>query len=225
MLKKCENYMNKDPVRIDIISDVVCPWCIIGYKRLEKALEMISDKVNADIYWHPFELNPHMPQGGENLRAHLAAKYGTTLEGSIKARANLTQMGSELGFTFDYFDEMKMFNTFKAHQLLHYARELGKEHELKMRLFSAFFGERKQIDQINVLVKEAVVVGLDEHESRSVLEDERYAETVRSEEKEWLTRGIHGVPTFVMNNKHAVSGAQEPITLTDMILQSVNKGN
>ena len=210
-------------VRIDIVSDVVCPWCIIGYKRLEKALDMLSEQVQADIHWHPFELNPHMPQGGENLRAHLASKYGTTLEGSIKARANITQMGAELGFKFDYFDEMKMFNSFKAHQLLHYAREHGKEHELKMRLFSAFFSERKEVDQAEILVKEAVAVGLDENESQSVLEDERYAESVRTEEKEWLSRGIQGVPTFVVNNKYAVSGAQEPNALADIILQSASE--
>lgn len=210
-------------VRIDIVSDVVCPWCIIGYKRLEKALDMLADQIQANIHWHPFELNPHMPQGGENLRSHLAGKYGTTLEGSIKARANLTQMGAELGFKFDYFDEMKMFNTFKAHQLLHYAREHNKEHELKMRLFSAFFGERKEIDQVEVLVKEAVAVGLDETESQSILEDERYAESVRIEEQKWLSRGIQGVPTFIVNNKYAVSGAQEPKALADMIMQAASE--
>ncbi len=209
--------MSKKHVRIDIVSDVVCPWCIIGYKRLEKALELVSDRVKAEIYWHPFELNPNMPQGGENLRAHLAAKYGTTLEGSIKARANLTRMGADLGFKFDYFDEMKMFNTFKAHQLLHHVREQGKDTELKLRLFSAFFGERKEIDRDEVLVAEAVAVGLDEGESRAVLKDARYANAVRKEEHEWLARGVQSVPTFVFNGKHAVSGAQEPSTLADML--------
>lgn len=207
-------------IRIDLVSDVVCPWCIIGYKRLEKALAMVADKVDAEIHWHPFELNPKMPEGGENLRAHLAAKYGTTLEGSIKARDNLTRMGAELGFRFDYFDEMKMFNTFKAHQLLHYAREQGKDTELKLRLFSAFFGERKEIDQTEVLVAEAEAVGLDGSESRALLEDGRYAGVVREEAQAWMARGVQGVPTFVFNNKFAVSGAQDPVTLADMLLRS-----
>ena len=132
-------------------------------------------------------------------------------------------MGAELGFKFDYFDEMKMFNTFKAHQLLHYAREHGKEHDLKMRLFSAFFGERKEVDQTEVLVKEALSIGLDEDESQSILEDERYAESVRAEEQEWLSRGVQGVPTFVVDNKYAVSGAQEPKILADMILQPASE--
>lgn len=211
--------MSKKHIRIDIVSDVVCPWCIIGYKRLEKALELVSDQVETEIHWHPFELNPNMPQGGENLRAHLAAKYGTTLEGSIKARANLTRMGAELGFKFDYFDEMKMFNSFKAHQLLHYAREQGKDTELKLRLFSAFFGERKEVDQDEVLVAEAGAVGLDEDESRAVLKDGRYVDAVRKEEHEWLARGVQGVPTFVFNSKQGISGAQEPSTLADILIE------
>ena len=212
--------MNKKQLRIDIVSDVVCPWCIIGLKRLEKALEIVGDKVDAEIHWHPFELNPQMPEGGENLRAHLAEKYGTTLEGSIKARTNLTQMGKELGFKFDYFDEMKMFNSFKAHQLLYYARTKSKETELKLRLFSAFFGERKEIDQIDVLIAEAKAVGLDETESKKILEDERYTKAVRAEENEWLQKGVRGVPTFVFNNKSGISGAQDPETLANIILQS-----
>ena len=212
--------MSKPHTRIDIVSDVVCPWCIIGYKRLEKALEMIKGQADVEIHWHPFELNPDMPQGGENLRAHLAAKYGTTLEGSIKARANLTKIGSELGFTFDYFDEMKMFNTFKAHQLLHYAREYNKEHVLKMRLFSAFFGERKEIDQTDVLLAEAFAVGLDETETRLVLQEERYANAVRTEEREWAARGVQSVPTFVFNDTYGFAGAQEPEVMADILLRT-----
>ena len=213
--------MSKTPVRIDIVSDIVCPWCLIGYKRLEKALEEIDDKIEEEIYWHPFELNPQMPQGGENLRAHLAAKYGTTLEGSIKARANLTKIGAGLNFKFDYFDEMKMFNTFKAHQLLHYARKFNKEHDLIIRLFTAFFGERKEVDQIDVLVQEATKVGLEESESYLILEDQRYEKAVRIEEKKWLEQGIQGVPTFVINNREMISGAQESDTLANLILRSV----
>lgn len=212
--------MSKQKIRIDLVSDVVCPWCIIGYKRLEKALEMVADEVEAEVHWHPFELNPHMQEGGENLRAHLAAKYGTTPEGSVKARGNLTQLGADLGFRFDYFDDMKMFNTFKAHQLLHYARERGKETELKLRLCAAFFGERKEIDQIDVLVKEAEAVGLDRQESRTLLNDGRFAKAVRQEEQIWLSRGVRGVPTFVFNQSQAISGAQEPATLAQ-ILRSI----
>lgn len=208
-------------IKVDIVSDVVCPWCVIGYKRLEKALEEMAGEVEAEIHWHPFELNPNMIEGGENLRSHLAGKYGTTLEGSIKARANLTQLGADLGFKFDYFDDMKMYNTFKAHQLLHFAREHGKENELKMRLFSAFFGERKAVDETQVLVKEAVAVGLDESETRAVLDDRRYEQAVRKEQGEWLNKGIQAVPTFVFNGTTALSGAHETDTLKQVLREAV----
>ncbi|GGA85428.1 frnE protein [Neiella marina] len=209
--------MSKKKIRLDLVSDVVCPWCIIGYKRLERALELVADDIEVELHWHPFELNPKMPLGGENLRDHLAAKYGTTKEGSFNARAELTQIGANLGFRFDYFDEMKMFNTFKAHQLLHYARQFGKETELKMRLFSAFFGERKVIDEDAVLVTEAVAVGLDQAEAQAVLADERFAEAVRAEELEWVDMGIRSVPTFVFNRAQAVSGAHEPEKLAEFM--------
>jgi predicted DsbA family dithiol-disulfide isomerase len=209
--------LSKKKVRIDLISDVVCPWCIIGYKRLEKALDMVKGEIEADVHWHPFELNPDMPEGGENLRSHLANKYGTTLEGSIKARENLTHIGADLGFKFDYFDEMKMFNTFKAHQILHFASENGKGNELRLRLFSAFFGERKEIDQTDALVAEAVSVGLNEAESRKVLESEKYADIVRAEEKEWRTKGVQSVPTFIFNETQGVSGAYPPEDLAEIL--------
>ena len=206
-------------IRIDIVSDVVCPWCIIGYKRLEKALEMVADQVTADIHWHPFQLNPHISEGGENLREHLAAKYGTTLEGSIKARENLTEMGAELGFKFDYFDEMKTYNTFKAHQLLEYAKEQGKHTEMKLRLFSAFFGERKVIDDIEVLVAEADAVGLDGQKCRELLEDGRYASIVEQQSKDWVSRGVQGVPNFVFDQSQGISGAQPPEVLAEILLK------
>ena len=209
----------KTNIRIDIVSDVVCPWCIIGYKRLEKALEMVAEEVTADIHWHPFQLNPHISDEGENLREHLAKKYGTTLEGSIKARADLTKMGTELGFTFDYYDEMKTYNTFKAHQLLHFANLQGKHTEMKLRLFNAFFGERKNVSDIDVLVAEAESIGLDATECRSILEDGRFAEEVQRQSQTWVQRGVQGVPTFVFNESQGISGAHPPEALADILLK------
>ena len=209
----------KTNIRIDIVSDVVCPWCIIGYKRLEKALEIVAEEVTADIHWHPFQLNPHISDEGENLREHLAKKYGTTLEGSIKARADLTKMGAELGFTFDYYDEMKTYNTFKAHQLLHFANLHGKHTEMKLRLFSAFFGERKNVSDIDVLVAEAESIGLDATECRAILEDGRFAEEVQRQSQTWVQRGVQGVPTFVFNQSQGISGAHPPEALADILLK------
>lgn len=209
--------MTKQTLSIDIVSDVVCPWCIIGYKRLEKALDILKDDIEANITWHPFQLNPHIPEEGENLRDHLAAKYGTTLEGSIKARENITALGAEVGFVFDYFDEMKTYNTFKAHQLLHYAHEKGKQTEMQLRLFSAFFGERENIGQSHILAAQAAKVGLDEKEVLALLEDQRYESPVRENQQFWLNQGVHSVPTFVFNKQSAISGAYDVETLLQVI--------
>ncbi len=193
-------------IRIDIASDIVCPWCIIGYKQLERALDETG--VRAKVYWHPFELNPQMPEEGEDLQSHLAAKYGSTPEDSRKARARLTEMGAELGFTFDYAEDMKMPNTFRAHQLLHWAGKQEREHDLEMALFGAFFTNRENVNDPDVLANIAATIGLDRDEALAVLSDARFAEDVRDAEKVWTTNGIQGVPAMIFNQKYLVTGAQ-----------------
>ena len=193
-------------MRIDIVSDVVCPWCIIGYKQLEHALDETG--IEAVIHWHPFELNPHMGDDGENLREHLAAKYGTTLEDSIRARSRLTELGAELGFTFNYTDDMRMHNTFRAHQLLHWSGQFAKAHELKLALFEAFFTRSEDVSDPDVLAAVAAGVGLDAGQARTVLDGGEYAGAVREEEELWISRGITGVPAMVFNGEALVTGAQ-----------------
>jgi len=193
-------------IRVDIASDVVCPWCIIGYKQLERALDETG--LRAEIHWHPFELNPQMPDEGEDLQQHLAAKYGSTPEDSRKARARLTAMGAELGFTFDYANDMIMPNTFRAHQLLHWADTQGREHGLKMALFAAFFTNRENVNDPEVLADTAAGIGLDREEALAVLRDARFAEEVRRSEQSWTSKGIQGVPAMIFNQKYLVTGAQ-----------------
>ncbi|GJM04229.1 MAG: DSBA oxidoreductase [marine bacterium B5-7] len=197
---------SRTAIRVDIVSDVVCPWCIIGFKQLEKAL--IETDMTADITWHPFELNPQMESQGENLREHTAAKYGTTTEGSAKARARITALGEELGFEFKYADDMRMYNTFLAHQLLHWAATKGLQHKLKMELFSAFFTRRLHIGDPNILASIAGNIGLDMQEALAILEDGRFAKDVRQDQKYWTDRGVSGVPAIIINQQHLVSGAQ-----------------
>jgi len=194
------------PLRIDIVSDVVCPWCAIGGKQLEKA--MTETGIEADIHWHPFELNPQMPAEGQNLREHIAEKYGTAPEDSAKAREKMTKLGEELGFTFNYADDMRMVNTFKAHQLLHWAEQQGRGADLKWQLFQAFFGERKDLNEAAVLVEEAAATGLDRDEAAAVLADGRHAEEVRQIEQFFLSQGIQGVPAMIFDRQHLVTGAQ-----------------
>ena len=206
-------------LQVDIISDVVCPWCIIGYKQLERALEEAG--ISAEITWHPFELNPTMAEEGENLRAHLAAKYGTTLQGSIEARARLTAIGAELGFIFDYADDMMTYNTFRAHRLLHWAELRDRQHELEMALFSAFFTYRRNINDVRVLADEAGAIGLDRDEALAVLDEGRYAHEVREKEHTWTSKGIHGVPAMVFNDRYLVSGAQGVESYVSILRQLV----
>lgn len=193
-------------MKIDIISDVVCPWCIIGYKQLERALEQTA--ISADIHWHPFELNPNMAPEGENLREHLAGKYGTTPEGSRKARANLTALGADLGFEFNYADDMQIVNTFRAHQVIHWAQTQDHGHDMKMALFAAFFTHRLDLNDREVLAAQAAGIGLDQTEALAVVENGRYAEKVRAEENAWIVRGIQGVPAMIFDERFLLTGAQ-----------------
>lgn len=195
-----------DVLQIDIVSDVVCPWCIVGFKQLEQAIARTG--VSAAIKWHPFELNPDMVAEGENLREHIMRKYGSSAEQSQAARDRLTELGASLGFDFRFTDDMRMVNTFKAHQLIHWAGESGKEHALKMALFQAYFHDGKDVHDDQVLADVAESVGLERVEALAVLKDGRFAEVVRAEEAFWTGNGIHGVPAVVFERQHLVSGAQ-----------------
>ncbi|WP_305987680.1 DsbA family oxidoreductase [Roseibium sp. MMSF_3544] len=207
-------------LQIDIVSDVVCPWCIVGFKQLEKAITQTG--VSAAVKWHPFELNPEMPAEGENLREHIMRKYGSTREQSQAARERLTEIGAGLGFEFRFTDDMRMANTYKAHQLLHWAAHEGKEHALKMALFAAYFQERKNLNDNGILADVAESVDLDRAEAEMVLEDGRFADQVRQEEQFWTQNGIHGVPAVIFDRQHLVTGAQGVDNYTAIIRQLVS---
>ncbi|WP_137226391.1 DsbA family oxidoreductase [Shewanella sp. MEBiC00475] len=203
-------------LQIDIISDVMCPWCIIGYRRLEQALSQFND-LDVNIQWHPFELNPKMGPEGQHLGEHIAEKYGSTPEQSAQNRQRLTQMGADLGFEFNFSDSSRIYNTLQAHQLLYWAAESGKQTELKLALFSSYFTEQKNPDDIEVLIEAAAQVGLDTNEARAVLTDKRFEAAVKEEEQLWIGRGIQAVPAIVFNQQYLISGAQEPATIAELI--------
>lgn len=215
--------MQKLPLQVEVVSDVVCPWCVIGYYRLQEALERYAYCIEPNISWLPFELNPQMPAEGENLREHLANKYGTTPQESIEARQRLTDLGADLGFTFNYSDDMRMYNTFNAHQLLHWAAEQGKQSKLSLRLFDDFFRERKNVDDIEVLVEAADAVGLDRDQAREILAQQTYADTVRELEQLIQGQGVQGVPLFIFNRQYAISGAQEAATFEQQLKQILDE--
>lgn len=205
------------PLKVDIVSDVVCPWCIVGYRQLQRALEQMPGRFALELHWHPFELNPHMPEEGQDLREHIAQKYGTTPEQSKAARERLTTLGESLGFTFDYFDGMRMVNTFRAHQLLHWAAEQGKQTELKLALFDAFFSRRQDVNDTEVLMAIAGQIGLSSAQAEEILANGRYTEAVRTEQQVWLDREVHAVPAFIFNDQYMVPGAQEAETFVRVL--------
>ncbi|MBL4288429.1 DsbA family oxidoreductase [Vibrio fluvialis] len=210
-------------LRIDIVSDVVCPWCIIGYKRLQAALSILSNEVRAEIHWHPFELNPTMAPGGENLREHLARKYGTTPQASQQARDTLIRFGQEAGFSFQFFDDMRIYNTRKAHQLLMWANQHHKQGELEMLMFDAYFCQGQVMDDDEVLLGLTEQVGLNRAECQQVLADESWAKAVANTEQQWLQAGIHAVPAIIIEQRHLISGAQTTENLLQMLREIVSK--
>lgn len=194
------------PIRVDVVSDVVCPWCIVGFKQLEKAQK--ETEIPLVVHWHPFELNPGMPAEGQDLFEHIEQKYGSTREASLKSREKFKTLGEELGFTFDYTDDMRMRNTFRAHQLIHWAGSQGKQHAMKMALFEAYFSNGKNVDDPAILEKIAAAIGLDASEALAVLDDGRFADGVRKHEAFWTERGVTGVPTMLFDGRQALIGAQ-----------------
>lgn len=202
-------------VQIDIISDVMCPWCIVGFKQLEQALGMVG--AGAFIRWHPFELNPAMPPEGQNLGEHIAEKYGQTPEQSAQNRKMLTDLGADLGFTFNFTADSRIVNTFAAHQLLDWAQEHGLQHPLKMALFDAHFTDGKDVSQADVLIEIAASVGLDGAQAADILSLGSQAEETRARQQFWTSRGISGVPSMVFDGRYLLTGAQGAQTYAQML--------
>lgn len=203
------------PVQIDIISDVMCPWCIVGFRQLEQALAATGS--GAFIRWHPFELNPAMPPEGQNLREHITEKYGATAEQSAQNRTQLEQIGNGLGIEFNFSDESRIVNTFAAHQLLDWSQEHNKQHPLKMALFDAHFSDGRDVSSPDVLCDVAASVGLDRDEAAQVLASGSHATDTRAREQFWTERGISGVPAMVFEGKYLLTGAQGASTYAQML--------
>ena len=212
----------KEKLKIDIVSDVVCPWCTIGYKRLEKAFTELGLEDQIEIEWQPFELNPNMPAEGQKVAEHITEKYGSTLAQQEESQQRMTEIGKELGFKFDYFEEMKMVNTFDAHVLLEYAKEFDKQTQLKMRLTTAFFSERKNVSERDVLKQALLDVGLNAEEGLARLDNEKAREEVRNQQAYWKSLGVNSVPTIVFNRQSAVTGAQ-PVEVFKQVLTELTE--
>ena len=214
------------PLRIDIVSDVVCPWCIIGLKQVEQALTLVDQDIAAETHWHPFQLNPHMPPEGEDTAEHIARKYGSTPEQSRANRSRLSDIGDSVGFAFDYGDGMRIYNTFNAHKLLTiFGSERGwrAQTSLKMALFTAYFQDRRDVSDTEVLCDIAEAQGMDRAVVLAWINDAALTETVRAEMEHWIDQNITGVPAIIFDQKYMVPGAQSAETFADLINKVLTK--
>lgn len=197
-------------MKIDFVSDISCPWCVIGLRGLQEALSRTADLIDADISFQPFELNPAMPPEGENIVEHIARKYGTTPEQSASTREMIHDRAAALGFEMAMSEDRRIYNTFDAHRLLHWAGIEGRQRELKLALFRAYFTLGQDPSDHAVLAETAEKVGLDGAAARDVLASGRYAEEVRRAEQRWQERGINAVPAVIIDGRYLISGGQPP---------------
>jgi predicted DsbA family dithiol-disulfide isomerase len=209
-------------LKIDFVSDVSCPWCVIGLRALDQALAQLGDEVEAEIHFQPFELNPKMPAEGQDLNEHIFEKYGSTPEQSKQNREMIRQRGADLGFTFAQGDR-RIYNTFDAHRLLHWAELEGKQQALKEALFKAYFTDHANPSNHQVLAAVAEQVGLNRQRAESILASDEYAAEVRKLEQLWVSRGVSSVPTIVFNGQYAVSGGQPVETFVGAIRQIISE--
>jgi predicted DsbA family dithiol-disulfide isomerase len=208
-------------IKIDFVSDVSCPWCVIGLGNLDAALKRVEGQVATDIRFQPFELNPGLPPEGESRFDNVARKYGIGREQAIANRARQRVLAAQTGFDMVTTDDSRFYNTFDAHRLLHWAGIEGRQGELKRALLAAYHSKMQNPGDHGVLVAAAESVGLDGDAAREVLSSGRYADAVRDAEAKWQRAGITGVPAVVINDRYLISGAQPPEAFETAIRKAV----
>ncbi|VVN39946.1 hypothetical protein PS662_05399 [Pseudomonas fluorescens] len=196
------------PIRVDFISDIVCPWCAIGLGALEQAILRLGDEVKVDINFEPFELNPQMPVGGQNAVEHIMHKYGSSASDIARSQVSIRAGGQRVGFHFDFEKRSHFYNTFDAHRLMFWAGLEGVQRPLAHALFKAYFTQGQDISSHATLASIASGVGLSDVQAREVLSSAQYGDEVRERESWFTTRGIHSVPGVVLNGRQLITGAQ-----------------
>lgn len=210
-----------DPVKIEFVSDVACPWCAIGLASLERAIAAVGGDLHVELHFQPFELNPDMGPAGESIADHLGRKYGLSPAQLAQNGEALRQRGEALGFHFDLQKRDRIYNTFDAHRLLHWAGGLGttQQHDLKRALLQAYHGEGRNVSDRDTLIAIVASAGLEADEARRILETERFALEVRERERFYQQHGIQAVPSVIFNGRHLVQGGQPPETFEQVLRQ------
>lgn len=211
------------PLKIDFVSDVSCPWCAIGLNALEQALQRIGGDADVTLHFQPFELNPHMGPEGQDITEHLQQKYGASAEQQEQTRAMIRQRGQEVGFDFAMGKRSRIYNTFDAHRLLHWAGEQGRQRELKHALFNAYFTQGDDPSAHAVLQAAAVRAGLDGGQAAAMLASDRFAAQVREDEAFYQRQGIQSVPAVIVNDRHLIQGGQ-PVDVFEGVLRQIMAG-
>lgn len=212
-------------LKIDFVSDIACPWCAVGLGALEKALERLDGVVQADLHFQPFELNPHMPPGGQDLGEHLTEKYGSTPEQQAQIRQTIAARGAEVGFAFHPGGRGRVYNTFNAHRLLHWAEGQGEgaQHALKKAFLQAYQGRAECMEDAQVLLAGVAAAGLDVAAAREVLDSDAHAAEVRERQQFYAQAGIRSVPAIIINDQHLISGGQ-PVEVFEQALRRIASG-
>lgn len=213
--------MSATPIRIDFISDVVCPWCAVGLASLNTALARLEGQVQAEFHFHPFELNPDLGPEGESVAEHLEHKYGMTAEQFQQNSEALVQRAASVGFTIDPVRRERIYNTFDAHRLLHWAGMLGDQPQLalKLALLRAYHSEGRNISSTDVLLAVVEEAGLDTSVAAEILASDRHTGDVREHEKLFVQRGIRSVPAIILGGQHLLSGGQPPEVFENALRQ------
>ena len=199
-------------LHIDFVSDISCPWCAVGLWSLEQALENLQGEVTAELHFQPFELNPQMPPGGQDISEHLTQKYGSTAEQQVQIRASIAERGAAVGFEFNPGGRGRIYNTFNAHRLLHWAalQSAGQELALKKALLMACHHAGQSMESHDVLLQAVNDAGLDTLIADGILNSDEYTAEVRQEQAFYARQGIRAVPAVVINGRHLISGGQPP---------------
>jgi predicted DsbA family dithiol-disulfide isomerase len=209
-------------MKIDFISDVVCPWCAIGLHALEQALQRVGSEVQAELRMQPFELNPDMPPEGEEIAAYAARKYGSTAQELAQRQELIRERGAAVGFQFG--PRTHVWNTFDAHRLLHWAGLQGRQLELKHELLTAYHTRGENPSAHDVLLRAAAAAGLDVERARALLASDEYADEVRARMHHWQQIGIHAVPSVIVDDRYLIQGGQ-PVEAFEQALREIAAGH
>jgi len=216
----------KPTIKIDYVSDVACPWCAVGLGNLNLAIAQLSDQVNFEVHFHPFELNSNMPVGGQDAIEHLTEKYGLTADQVKANQANIRAKALEAGFAFHPEGRKRVYNTFDCHRLLYWAAkeyDLQKQASLKMELLNTYFCLAVNLDDQENLLDAVMRAGLEKDRAQEILKGNEFASEVRAEESIYTSAGINSVPAIILDNQYLLQGAQPPQSFVNAFEQLIQK--